>query len=199
MQHLLRHLTRCFVAGFVALLPIAGLLFTIIQLESMIAVPWLKSQTFYFPGLGLIVVAAIIYAIGLTVTTLVGRWLWRRMDRGIDALPLFGRLYQTLKQILGYGQGKDAIFKRVVLVPNGRNEGAEVGLVTNEVVDASGAPCLLVFVPGAPNPTSGRLVAIAPADVRTVNMPVNDALKALVSVGVTPVEMNRAAVLKSEI
>ena len=113
------------------------------------------------------------------------------MDRGFEALPIFGRLYQTIKQILGYGPGKDAIFKRVVLVSNGDGEGEELGLVTNEVQDAAGNPCLLVFVPGAPNPTSGRLVAIAPKDVRQVNMQVNDALKALVSVGVTPVAMEQ--------
>lgn len=191
MEWFSRHFTRCLIAGFVALLPIAGLVLTIVTLESSIAGPWRDKMPFYFPGMGIILAALIIYAIGLTVTTFLGRWMWRRFDVVMDRLPLLGMLYQTLKQILGYGGGKDAIFKQVVLVPNGESEGEELGLVTNEVVDASGKPMFMVFVPGAPTPTAGRMVVIAPHLVRKVNMQVNDALKCLVAVGATPVPMEK--------
>ncbi len=191
MEWFSRHFTRCLIAGFVALLPITGLALTIVTLESSISGPWRDRMPFYFPGMGIILAALIIYAIGLTVTTFLGRWMWRRFDLVMDRLPLLGMLYQTLKQILGYGGGKDAIFKQVVLVPNGKGEGEELGLVTHEVVDASGQPMLMVFVPGAPMPTAGRMMIIAPHLVRKVNMKVNDALKCLVAVGATPVPMDQ--------
>jgi uncharacterized membrane protein len=191
MNWFLRHFSRSFVAGFVALLPIAGVVLTIVTLESSIAGPWRGSLPFYFPGMGIILSALIIYFIGLTVTTFLGRWLWRRFDFVVDNVPLVGSLYQTVKQILGYGGGKDAIFKQVVLVSNGEGEGEELGLVTNQVTDAEGRPMLMVFVPGAPTPTSGRMVVISPRYVRVVEMQVNDALKSLVAVGATPVPMER--------
>lgn len=186
MQILVRHLTTCFLAGIVAVLPVAGLAFVVVRLEAMIAASWLAHQPFYFPSLGLVCAFATLYLIGLTLTTWAGRWAWARADRLLESVPLFGALFQTLKQILGYGQGADALFKRVVLVPKGDGNGEELGLVTGEVAGPMGAPRLLVFVPGAPNPTNGRLVILTSSEVRTTGIAVNDALKTLVSVGVTP-------------
>lgn len=181
-----RHLSRCFLAGIVALLPIGGMVLTVVWLESQIASSWLAKQKFYFPGLGLLAAIAIIYAIGLTVSTFIGKWVWSRFDLVLDRMPALGRLYQTLKQIVGYGEGKDAIFHRAVLVPDGEMEGAEIGLVTNELTGPKGQQQLVVFVPGAPNPTAGRLVVIDAAFVQPLNVPVSEAMKVLLSVGKTP-------------
>jgi uncharacterized membrane protein len=186
MTFVTQHITRCLLAGIVALLPIGGFVITVVYLESTISSSWMAKQPWYFPGLGLITSTAGIYLIGLTVSTFVGRWIWALIDRLLDNLPMLGRLYQTLKQIVGYGEGKDAIFRQVVLVPNGENEGHEMGLVTNELTDAAGARQLIVFIPDAPNPTAGRLVVIDATAVQPIAMPVNDALKVLLSVGKTP-------------
>ncbi|HEY3969063.1 MAG TPA: DUF502 domain-containing protein [Planctomycetaceae bacterium] len=186
MQLLSRHLSRCFLAGLVALLPIGGLVLTVVYLEATLAGSWLAKQPWYFPGLGLLATAAIIYAMGLTVSTFLGRWAWNRLDLLFDSLPALGRLYQTLKQIIGYGEGKDAIFLRVVLLRGCSPDGEELGLVTNETIDAAGLGKLIVFVPGAPNPTAGRLIVIDPARTVPLSMTVSDALKTLLSVGKTP-------------
>lgn len=189
MTFLTQHITRCLLAGIVALLPIGGFVMTVIYLESAISSSWLAKQTWYLPGLGLVATTAGIYLIGLTISTFVGRWLWALVDRLLDNLPMLGRLYQTLKQIVGYGEGKDAIFQKVVLVPNGENEGHELGLVTNELDGVDGSRELVIFVPDAPNPTAGRLVVIDAHAVRPVSMPVSDAMKMLLSVGKTSVEL----------
>src|SRR5258708_39183822 len=115
-QYIARHVTGCFLAGVVALLPIGGFVLTVAYLEATIAGSWLAGQPYYFPGLGLLATAAVIYLIGLTVSTFLGRWLWGRIDVLFDSLPALGRLYQTLKQIIGYGAGEDAIFQRAVLI-----------------------------------------------------------------------------------
>jgi len=189
MQHISRHVARCFLAGIVALLPIGGFVLTVAYLEAMIAGSWLARQPYYFPGLGLIATAVVIYLIGLTVSTFLGRWLWSRIDLLFDSLPALGRLYQTLKQIIGYGEGKDAIFQRVVLIRGSEPDGSELGLVTNETVDASGNQELVVFVPGAPNPTTGRVIVIDAAHTVALSVTVNDALKTLLSVGKTPISL----------
>ncbi len=186
MKHIAGHISRCFIAGIVALLPIGGLVLTVAYMESAIAGSWLAKQPFYFPGMGLIAVVVIIYLIGLFVSTVLGQWLWSWADRVLDNLPALGQLYQTLKQILGYGQGKDAIFHQVVLVPCRDFDAVEVGLVTNQVIGDGGRTQLVVFIPGAPNPTTGRMVLIDAGRVQPISLPVSDALKALVSVGKTP-------------
>lgn len=192
MTFITQHVTRCLLAGIVALLPIGGFVMTVVYLESAISGSWLAKQLWYFPGLGLITTTAGIYLIGLTVSTFIGRWLWSLIDRVLDSLPMLGRLYQTLKQIVGYGDGKDAIFQQVVLVPNGEREGHEMGLVTNELTGEGGTRQLVVFIPDAPNPTAGRLVVIDAAFVQPVAMPVSEALKVLLSVGKTPLTLTGA-------
>jgi uncharacterized membrane protein len=192
MKLITRHVTRCLLAGIVALLPIGGFIATVIYLESTISGSWLAKQVWYFPGLGLIAATLGIYLIGLTVSTFIGRWLWSLIDRILNGLPLLGRLYQTLKQIVGYGEGKEGIFQEVVLVPNGKTEGSELGLVTNEMTNEAGVRKLVVFIPDAPNPTAGRLVVIDAGIVQSVPMPVNDVLKVLVSVGKSPLAMPAA-------
>jgi uncharacterized membrane protein len=196
MNTLSKHISRCFLAGIVALLPIGGFVFTVVYLEATIAGSWLARQPFYFPGLGLLATAAAIYVIGLTVSTFLGRWLWTRVDLLFDSLPALGRLYQTLKQIIGYGEGKEAIFHRVVLIRGSEPDGSELGLVTNETTDESGARKLVVFVPGAPNPTTGRLIVIDANRTTALSVTVNDALKTLLSVGKTPLSLAPAARMK---
>ena len=187
MKIVTQHVSRCFLAGLVALLPIGGFVLLVVYLEATIAGSWLAKQPYYFPGLGLLATAAAIYLIGLTVSTFLGRWLWKQVDVLFDSLPALGRLYQTLKQILGYGEGKDALFHRVVLIRGSEPDGSELGLVTNEAIDEKGDRKLIVFVPGAPNPTTGRLIVIDAIHTIPLSVTVNDALKTLLSVGKTPV------------
>jgi uncharacterized membrane protein len=194
MKPLTRHLSRCFIAGVVALLPIGGTVLSVVWLEMTLSESWLARQPWYFPGMGIVAAAAIVYLLGLTVSTFIGRWFWRFFDRMLDSLPAMGALYRTLKQVLGYGEGKDGMFHEVVMVPSERVGAFEIGLVTGEVVDHhDGRTKLTVFIPGAPVPTAGRLVIIDASQVHRVKMPVSDSLKAIVSVGKTDLDLTPRA------
>lgn len=178
-----RHITRCLVAGVVALLPIGGMVLSIAWLESSISGSWLADQPWYFPGVGILAALVVIYAFGLFVTTFLGRWVWRRADRVLESLPLLGTMYQSLKEVLGYDSGKEKFFQGVVLVPT--EGGTELGLVTGEAPGADGSPRTLVFVPGSPNPAAGRLLFVDPATVARLDVKPSDALRALVALGKT--------------
>lgn len=182
MMGLRKHLVRCFVAGIVAILPIAGLAVTIAYFENQVAGIWLKNQGFYFFGLGLLILAVLIYLIGLIVSTFIGRWIWNRADRLLDQLPVMGNLYQTLKQILGYGSGPGGLFQRVVLVPFQNPDRLEIGLVTVEASENTEGR-LGVFLPSAPTPTTGRLVYLQPDKVINTSMRAGQAMQILVSMG----------------
>lgn len=183
MNSITGHLTRCFLAGIVALLPVGGTILTVAYLESTLAGSWLVKQPFYFPGLGLLLAIVVIYAVGLVATTVLGSWLWTRLDHLLDRLPLLGRLYQTLKQLLGVAEGEDAIFRQVVLVPSRDTAAAELGLVTHETIDAVGKVHRAVFVPSAPTPTTGRLLIVEESLLVPLDISASEAMKALVSLG----------------
>ena len=185
MKSVQKHISRCLIAGVVALLPVGGVVLSFFYLEKQLAGSWLKEQGYYFYGLGLLSGIGILYAVGLLVTTFLGRWIWGLVDALLTSVPLLGRLYQTLKQVLGYGEGPDAVFRRAVLVPCRDLPGHEIGLVTNEC-DSDGSAT--VFIPGAPNPSAGRVLVIERDRLRPLDVPVTDVLKCLVSIGALPLQ-----------
>lgn len=181
-QRVGNHLVTAFVAGVVALLPVVGLAITIVYFENQVAAVWLKAQGFYFFGLGILLSTLLVYLVGLTVSTFVGRWLWGKLDRMLEHVPVLGRIYQTLKQILGYGEGPGGVFKRVVLVALEGNDRHELGLVTREASDETGGRTV-VFIPSAPAPTSGRLVYAEPDRVQSSPLLPSQVMQLLVSLG----------------
>jgi uncharacterized membrane protein len=190
MNSISRHFTKNILAGVVAILPIGGLILTIGYLETSISSAGLTRLPFYFPGLGILLVLVLIYLIGLILTTFIGKWLWNLIDKLLNNLPALGKLYQTLKQILGYGEGEDAIFQQTVLVPAQGGSGLEIGLVTNRIKLPDGSENLVIFIPGSPNPTSGRLIISKPEMVTLTKIPVNSAFKILVAAGKSEIEMS---------
>ncbi|NNJ94149.1 MAG: hypothetical protein HKP57_05340 [Halobacteria archaeon] len=65
-----------------------------------------------------------------------------------------------------------------------------VGYLESMISSAGLTALPFVFVPGSPNPTSGRLLVTSPDEVRPVDMPVNAALKVLVAVGKTDLRLD---------
>lgn len=180
----LQHVARCLVAGLVALLPIAGAVLGLVWLEGALSASWRAQVAWYFPGLGMLLAAAAVYTVGLAVTTFVGRWLWRVADRALERLPVLGSLYQSLKEVLGYDSGRERFFQAVVAVAC--EGGEQIGFVTGEAALGDGAPRLTIFVPGSPNPTSGRLLLLPPNAVRRLDVRPADALRTLVAMGKSP-------------
>lgn len=189
MNSPLRHVTRCLVGGIVALLPIGGTVLGVVYLEKTLSESF-RDQGWYFWGLGLLVALLAIYVVGLFVTTFVGRWLWRALDKLLERLPLVGTLYQSLKEVLGYDTDRDRFFESVVAVKVG--EGFEIGLVTGTADGPDGTEHTLVFVPSSPNPTNGRLLLLPPGRIQKLDLRAADALRGLVSMGKTPLKSDDA-------
>jgi uncharacterized membrane protein len=74
-------------------------------------------------------------------------------------------------------------FVAVVLVEFPTKGMKTIGLVTNEAYEESGEKLLYVFIPTAPNPTSGYLEIMKEADVIRTDMSIDDAIKMVVSAG----------------
>ena len=85
--------------------------------------------------------------------------------------------------MLGYDTARERFFQGVVLVAS--EGGDQLGLVTGtSVVD--GIERTTVYLPGTPNPASGRLVFVATAELRRLDVRVASSLRTLVAMGKAP-------------
>ena len=138
---------------------------------------------------GFAVPLAFILFIGLMARNIAGQWLLDVGERLLQAIPLAGAVYKTLKQILEtILRDSNNKFSRVVLVEYPRRGIWAMAFVTGTVNSALSAqmsgPMLSVIIPTTPNPTSGWYAIVPEADVVNLSIPIEDAFKVLISGGI---------------
>ena len=140
-------------------------------------------------ALGLSVPLLGILLIGLMARNFVGRWLLEFGEGTLSRIPLAGSIYKTLKQLLEtFLKDNSTRFRRVVLVEYPREGLFSVGFVTG-VVGPSLQPeldqtLLSVFIPTAPNPTTGWYTLVPEKSVKDLNISVEDAFRTIISAGI---------------
>ncbi|MBW4602625.1 MAG: DUF502 domain-containing protein [Calothrix sp. FI2-JRJ7] len=130
-----------------------------------------------------------ILLIGLMARNIAGRWLLDFGEQTVQAIPLAGQVYKTLKQILEtLFKDSNGKFRRVVLVEYPRRGVWSVGFVTgaisNEIQAQMPQPVLSVFVPTTPNPTTGWYAVVPEKEVVNLSISIEDAFKIIVSGGI---------------
>ncbi len=135
-------------------------------------------------GLGFVITLVLIYFAGLITSYFGGQRLLRAVESVIARVPLVRPMYNGIKQILeSFAAPRDTGFMQVVLVEFPRKGMRTLGFLTNEQFDASGQRLLNVFIPTSPNPTSGYLMIVREEDILRTSIPVDDALKMIMSAG----------------
>ena len=138
---------------------------------------------------GLTVPLLCILLIGLMARNIVGRWLLDFGEKILQAIPLAGSVYKTLKQLLETvlkdSSGK---FRRVVLVEYPRKGVWAIAFVTgaisNDIQESMTRPMLSVFIPTTPNPTTGWYAIVPEEEVVNLSMSIEDAFKVVISGGI---------------
>lgn len=128
--------------------------------------------------------------VGLFAHNFIGRRLVDWFDRAFQRVPLFGGTYGLIKQVFEsvFSQGAES-FQQAVLVEYPRPGTWVIAFVTSPTA-APGLPvpievdAVSVFVPTTPNPTSGFYVLVDRALVRPLTMPVAEAFKLVVTMGI---------------
>ena len=149
---------------------------------------------FHVPGIGLIVAVVGLTLIGAATAGVAGRILLRISERVVARMPIVRGIYSAVKQIFETVLAKKSnSFREVVMIEWPRQGVWTVGFVTatleGEIADAAGQDSIAVYVPTTPNPTSGYMAFVRRADVVTLAMSVEDAIKYVISTGiVTPPE-----------
>lgn len=138
-----------------------------------------------------------ILIIGLMARNIVGRWLLDVGERILQAIPLAGAVYKTLKQLLEtLLRDSNGRFRRVVLVEYPRKGMWAIAFVTgtlNVGLQGAGIGVLLsVFIPTTPNPTTGWYAVVPEDDVVNLNMSIEDAFKVVISGGIVGTDLMSA-------
>jgi len=195
MRRLLQLLRNELVTGAVLLAPVAGTLYLVFWVvrsidgffpneyrPRVLGVP--------LPGLGIISVVVLALLVGLFAHNFIGRRLVDWFDRAFQRVPLFGGTYGLIKQVFEsvFSQGAES-FQQAVLVEYPRPGVWTIAFVTSPH-PAPGLPVptdadlVSIFVPTTPNPTSGFYLVVDRALVRPLDMPVADAFKLVVTMGI---------------
>ncbi len=140
------------------------------------------------PGVGLIVTFVSLTTIGWIMAGVLGHWFTRSIEIVMNRLPVVKTIYTVIKQILQTALADQSkSFREPVMVQFPHENAWALAFVTSRSRDAVdlavGSDVVSIFVPTAPNPTSGFLIFVEESRLRPVKMSAEEAMKTIVSVG----------------
>ncbi|OPY76972.1 MAG: hypothetical protein A4E65_02999 [Syntrophorhabdus sp. PtaU1.Bin153] len=188
------HLKKKFLTGLFVLIPVlvtVYIIYLVINSVDMVIAPFVRSLSLYaigkevyIPGTGLILFVAVAYVTGVLASNYIGNRLLSHGESVLRKIPFVKGIYNSVKDMTNaFSSEKKRSFKEVVLAEFPFPGRYAVGFVTNRMRVFSDRELCAVFVPTTPNPTSGYLVMIPENELMFLDMPVDDALKYIISLG----------------
>lgn len=147
---------------------------------------------FALPGLGLVILFAVLTLIGAFAAGWIGRTIMRLYEAILARMPVVRNLYSAIKQIVETILAQQSTaFRQAVLVEYPRRGLWAIAFITGrtegEVQNLTEEETINIFVPTTPNPTSGFLLFVPRKDLVPLSMTVEEAIKMIISGGiVTP-------------
>jgi uncharacterized membrane protein len=195
------------IAGLLIWLPLAVTLWVIDFVLSftdrallLLPVDWQPERLFgrHIPGLGLISSLLVIFVTGVLAANIIGARLVRWWEGLLHRIPFVRSIYSSVKQVSDtlFAQKGDS-FRKVVLVEFPQRGQWTIAFIVGapgeRVTRLLDGDVVTVYVPTAPNPTSGYVIMVKSNEVRELDISVDEAFKFHVSLGVvTPPEPARA-------
>jgi len=189
-------LKKTFFTGLVILVPLGitiwvlNLVVTTLDQTLLLLPPSVRTQApFNIPGMGVLLTLLIILAVGILARNFIGRRLVLWWEALLGRIPVVSAIYSSVKQVSDTllspsGQA----FRKPVLVEFPRAGSWTVGFVVGSPGEALQGPLTgefaSVYVPTAPNPTSGYVLIVPVEQVVDLDISVDEALKFVVSMGV---------------
>lgn len=200
-------LKKTFFTGLVILVPLGitiwvlNLAVTTLDQTLLLLPPSLRTQApFNIPGMGVLLTLLIILAVGILARNFIGRRLVVWWEALLGRIPVVSAIYSSVKQVSDTllspsGQA----FRKPVLVEFPRAGSWTVGFVVGSPGEALQGSLTgefaSVYVPTAPNPTSGYVLIVPVDQVVDLDISVDEALKFVVSMGVVAPGRRPAAVI----
>ena len=141
--------------------------------------------------------------IGALTAGFMGRFFIKLSERLLNRMPVIRSVYNATKQILEtvLAQQSNA-FREAVLVEYPRRGIWAIAFITGttkgEVQSVTEEECINIFLPTTPNPTSGFLLFVPKADLVSLDMTVEEAIKMVISGGIVTPPDRRPDALKKQ-
>ncbi len=138
------------------------------------------------PGIGFIISIVVLLISGALASNLLGKKIVHIGENILARIPLIRSIYKAIKQIThAVLNTSNQSFRQVVLIEYPKKGCFSLAFQTASSlkIDQSHANMTTVFLPTTPNPTSGFLLILPSESVSKVEVPVEEALKFIVSLG----------------
>ena len=150
-------------------------------------------KEYSIPGVGFLILILFIFFIGLIATNFFGKKLFDFGESVLHKIPLVRVVYITIKKVVDtISQSKTPTFKKMALITYPRFPLKTLGIVAcntqGMVLSKLGKEAVNIFVPTAPNPTTGFTIIVPIKDVDFLDMTVEEGLKMIISLGVVTPE-----------
>jgi uncharacterized membrane protein len=193
MRSFLHRLRRYFVTGLIVIAPVGVTAYILVwlfqRLDPILGryLPAIAGRQ--IPGLGLLALGLIVVFIGWISQIAVGRRLLHWWNTALARLPFARRIYSASAQIVqSVLEREEKLFQHCALIefpgPGLWALAFETARTPAQLEVVTGEPSVNIFLPTAPNPTSGYLLVVPRSRVRRVALSVEDGLKLVLSVGV---------------
>ena len=190
MKGLVKHLRRNIFRGLLAVIPI-GLCYLVVRffylaVDTRITRLIERWLGYRIPGLGILLVVVSLYLLGVAAGNWAGRKAFGLVDMVTTRIPLLKTVYTLGKQLAdALSLPEKGAFKRVVMVEHFRPGVWSIGFVTAVMKDQENQDenLVRVFIPTAPNPTTGFVVILKESQVRDLDWTVPEAMNLIISGG----------------
>jgi uncharacterized membrane protein len=193
----MQSLRKYFATGLLVLVPLGITLWVLNILvswmdNSLLLLPASMQAEFPFnvPWLGGVILSLlVVLTVGVLTANFVGRRLLLWWEALLRRIPVVNSIYSSVKQVSDtlFSPSGQA-FRKAVLVQFPREGTWTVAFVVGTPGEAIsrviGSEAQTVYVPTAPNPTSGYIIMVAPSEWVELDISVEEALKFVVSMGV---------------
>jgi uncharacterized membrane protein len=141
---------------------------------------------------GFIVALIAVFIVGALLASVVGRTLWKMVEKFIMNTPVLSKVYPYVKQVTDFlfaqEEREKVPFSRVVAVEYPRKGIWSLGLVTGsgltKVVDNVRKEFLTLLIPTSPTPFTGFVIMVPKKQTIDLDMTIEEAFRFTVSGGV---------------
>lgn len=193
----IRLLLNYLIKGALVVVPLAGAVFLIawvvVSIDSALNLSSLfwtdeRGRPLYVPGLGILTVLIVLIVVGVIFTNVVTEPIYNWINRTINRIPLFSTLYSSIKDFTEAFVGDAKKFNEPVLVEVNETGLKKIGFLTQSDLHKIGLEGeVVVYFPYSYS-FAGQVVIAKAERVTKLNLSATDAMKLVVSGGVSGLE-----------
>lgn len=197
MNKIARIILDYLIKGALVILPLGAAIFFIYWIVSKIdsalnlsGIFWVDraGRPIYIPGLGIVMVLVILLVAGIVVTNFVTEPISNWFKRWLNRLPVFGFIYNSVKDLAEAFVGDEKKFSEPVLVEINETGLKKIGFLTQKDLSAIDLPGeVAVYFPFSYS-FAGQLCIVQSSRVKPLKMSATEAMKLVVSGGAGQVE-----------